>query len=148
MTATSHAIVGTVIAAKIGNPALAVPIALVSHVILDSIPHWDTATNGHGRRNLKTFIKTMFDFVISLIVSFLLISFLFPTTNLSYAFFIIITAQLFDWLTVPYLFFGINFPSVYVYKFQKLFDRKLDKPWGIITQVGTVLAILVIGALI
>ncbi|OGH09010.1 MAG: hypothetical protein A2152_01960 [Candidatus Levybacteria bacterium RBG_16_35_6] len=148
MTATSHAIVGSVIAAKVGNPALAVPIALVSHVVLDSIPHWDTATNGHGRRNLKTFIKTMFDFVISLIVSFLLITLLFPTTNLSYAFFIIITAQLFDWLTVPYLFFGISFFSSSVYKFQKLFDRKLDKPWGIITQVVFALIVIFLAILI
>jgi len=148
MTATSHAIVGSVIAAKIGNPALAVPIALASHVVLDSIPHWDTATNGHGKRNLKTFINTIFDFVISLVVSYFIITLLFPGTNLLYAFFIIIIAQLFDWFTVPYLFFGINFISYYVYKFQKLFDRKLASPWGVITQVATVCAIVVIGKLI
>lgn len=39
MTATAHAIIGTVIAAKVGNPVLAVPIALASHIIADAIPH-------------------------------------------------------------------------------------------------------------
>jgi len=148
MTATSHAIVGSVIAAKIGNPALAVPIALASHLVLDSIPHWDTATNGHGKRDTRVFINTMFDFVLGLVLSYFVLIFLFPTTSLSYAFFIIITAQLFDWLTVPYLFFRIKFFFSYVYKFQKLFDRKLASPWGIITQIATVIAIVVIGKLI
>jgi len=32
MTATGHAIIGTVIAAKIGNPYLAIPLAIVSHL--------------------------------------------------------------------------------------------------------------------
>lgn len=148
MTATSHAIVGTVIAAKVGNPYIAVPIALLSHVILDMIPHWDTATNGNGRRNLKTFINSMIDFVISLIVSFSIATVLFSQANLAYVFFMIIVAQLFDWLTAPYLFFGINFPFIYVYRFQKIFDRKLASPWGVVTQVATVIGILVIGLLI
>ena len=53
MTATTHALIGTIIAAKIGNPALAIPIAIASHIAADAIPHWDTATN----RKKKTFKK-------------------------------------------------------------------------------------------
>lgn len=145
MTATSHAVVGTVIAAKIGDPALAIPIAIASHVLLDSIPHWDTRTNGNGRKDTKTLVKTIYDFLIGLILSYLIVFLLFPRTSLAYTFIIIIAAQLFDWLTVPYLFLGANSPFKYMYKFQKLFDRKLDKPWGIITQVATVFAVIVLG---
>jgi hypothetical protein len=148
MTATSHAIVGSIIAAKIGNPYLAVPITLASHILLDSIPHWDTATNGNARKNSKVFINTCIDFVLSLALSFFILTTFFPGTNLVYAIFIIICSQLFDWLTAPYYFFGIKFPFIYVYKFQKLFDRKLGSPWGVITQVATVIAVLIIGILI
>ena len=45
MTATGHAIIGTVIAVKIGNPALAVPLAIASHIAADAFPHWDEGTN-------------------------------------------------------------------------------------------------------
>jgi len=152
MTATSHAIVGSVIAAKVGNPALAIPIALASHLVLDAIPHWDTATNGKngtlGKKNGKVFINTLLDFAIGLIASYFLLFFLFPTTNYIYAFIIIVCAQLFDWMTVPYLFLGMNSFFYKTYKFQKIFDRKLDKPWGIITQVVTVIAVIIIGKLI
>jgi hypothetical protein len=147
MTATSHAIVGTVIAAKVGNPALAIPIALASHVILDAIPHWDTITNGNAK-NAQKLINTIIDFAVSLILSWVILVLLFPQTSIYYAFFIIIVAQLFDWLTMPYKFFGIKPFFIWIYKFQKLFDRKLDKPWGIITQVATIIAILIIAKLV
>ena len=151
MTATSHAIVGTVIAAKIGNPALAIPIALCSHVVLDAIPHWDTVTNGHCKGNVtpQVFKNTTIDLLLGFVLSYFVIYFLFPQTSLLYAFFMIIIAQFFDWAMMPYYFFGIKRPFFKaIYKFQKLFDNELDKPWGIITQVVTVLAVLIIGKLI
>jgi hypothetical protein len=144
MTATSHALIGTVIAAKIGNPALGIPLAIASHVIADSIPHWDTATNGKG--TTKMFYDTLADVLIGFVSSYLLIYILFPSTNLQYAFLLIIMSQLFDWLTMPYYFFGVERPFFKsIYKFQKLFDKKLNKPWGVVTQVATVLAIITLG---
>ena len=147
MTATSHALIGTVIAAKIGNPALAIPLAVATHIIADAIPHWDTATNGKG--NKRMLYNTVSDVVLGFILSYLLIYFLFPSTDLAYALLIIIMAQLFDWLMMPYYFFGIEKPFFKtIYKFQKLFDHKLDKPWGIITQITTVLVVIIIALLI
>jgi hypothetical protein len=148
MTATSHAIIGTVIAAKIGNPALAIPIAIASHVVLDAIPHWDTATNGHSKGNIASsvFRNSIVDISLGFILSYFLIYYLFPETNLAYAFLMIIMSQLFDWLMVPYYFFGIEKPFFkLIYKFQKLFDNSLDKPWGIITQLVFVPIVIIIG---
>ena len=151
MTATSHAVIGTIIAAKIGNPALAIPIAMTSHIAADLIPHWDTGTNGHskGKASMSILRNSVIDVLLGFILSYLLIYYFFPQTNLSYAFLIIIMSQLFDWLMIPYYFFGIKKPLFKsVYKFQKLFDNRLDKPWGIISQAVTVLLLLIIAIMI
>ncbi len=146
MTASAHALIGTVIAAKIGNPVLGIPLAIASHVIADSIPHWDTATNGNGKGSVRMFYDTIADVLISFILSYLLIYFLFPATNIGYAFLLVIMSQALDWLTVPFYFFGVEKPLFKsVYKFQKIFDRKLDKPWGILTQVIFVSLVILLG---
>ncbi len=144
MTATGHAIIGTIIAAKIGNPALAVPIAIVSHIAADAFPHWDTATNIAKKGNRRVIVESFFDLILGFALSYLMIVFLFPKTNLSYALFIILVSQGLDWLMVPYRLFNINFPLFrWTYKFQKLFDNSLDAPWGIIIQVAVL--VLVVG---
>jgi hypothetical protein len=149
MTASSHALIGTVIAAKIGNPALAIPLAVASHVVADAIPHWDTATNCKEKGSTKMVYDTIADVLLGFILSYLLIYFLFPATNMLYAFLMIIVSQSLDWLMMPYYFFGIEKPFFKsIYKFQKLFDNKLDRPWGIITQFATVLVIIIIGLLL
>ena len=147
MTATAHALVGTVIAAKVGNPSLAIPIALGSHIIMDAIPHWDTATHRKDKSWNALFLHTSIDGVFGFILSILLIYFVFPNTSYTYAFIMIITAQLFDWLTAPYYFFGIKMFKPF-WKFQKLYDHKLDKPWGVVTQVVFVAAVVFLAKII
>lgn len=41
MTASNHTITGVVVASFITNPIIAVPTALISHLVLDAIPHFD-----------------------------------------------------------------------------------------------------------
>ena len=41
MLETPHVVVGAAIAVKVGNPALAIPLAFASHFVLDKIPHWN-----------------------------------------------------------------------------------------------------------
>lgn len=41
MTGLNHGLTGAVIAIAINQPALAVPLAFVSHFAQDAIPHWD-----------------------------------------------------------------------------------------------------------
>lgn len=141
MTATGHAIIGTVIAAKIGNPALAIPIALASHTAADLFPHWDEGTDGKKTKQTIA-LQAVFDVLFGFGISYLIIFFLFPQTSLIYVFIIIIAAQAFDWLTAPYYLFGIK-PFKIFYKFQKIFDNEMPAPWGIINQVA-ILALLVI----
>ncbi|OGH38114.1 MAG: hypothetical protein A3B44_03495 [Candidatus Levybacteria bacterium RIFCSPLOWO2_01_FULL_38_21] len=141
MTATGHAIIGTVIAAKVGNPALAVPLAIVSHVAADLFPHWDEGTNGKKSKE-RIIVEAVFDVLIGFAISYLIIFVLFPKTNLSYAFLIILISQSLDWLTAPYYFWGLK-PFKIFYKFQKMFDNRMPAPWGIINQIA-ILALIVI----
>jgi hypothetical protein len=143
MTATGHALIGTVIAAKIGNPALAVPIAIASHFAADALPHWDTGYHRTHKSKRKFFLQSGLDVLIGFVLSYFLINLFFPATNLTYAFFIILMAQLPDWLTAPYLFFNVKFtPFLWIYKLQKVFDRSLGLPWGFINQLAVVILII------
>lgn len=134
MTATGHAVIGTIIAVKIGNPALAIPLALVSHLAADLFPHWDTATNMDKKGKKRVIIDTIFDIALGFIISYAIVFLWFPKTDLTYVFIMILASQFFDWLMAPYYLFGINLPfSKWAHEFQKNnFDNKLDKPWGII----------------
>ncbi|KKU86222.1 MAG: hypothetical protein UY16_C0060G0002 [Candidatus Gottesmanbacteria bacterium GW2011_GWA2_47_9] len=49
MTATAHALVAGAIASKIPDPLAAAALALASHFIMDSVPHWDFGTNWRNR---------------------------------------------------------------------------------------------------
>lgn len=144
MTAAGHAVLGTIIAAKVANPYLAIPLALASHLAADAFPHWDAGTNRRKKNGETLLVHAVIDVIFGFVISFLLIAFLFPKTNLSYAFGLVIIAQAFDWATAPYYLFHMkNPPFLWFYRFQKIFHRSLDKPWGIINQVA-VLVLLVI----
>ncbi|HYM64964.1 MAG TPA: hypothetical protein VES68_00545 [Candidatus Sulfotelmatobacter sp.] len=149
MTATGHALIGTVIAAKVGNPTLAVPIAIASHFLADAFPHWDTGTNKDKKTKNEFVIESFFDVLIGFALSWLIIALFFPSTNLLYAVLIIIMAQLPDWLTAPYLFWGWNFfPFVNIYHLQKKFDSRLGLPWGLVNQVAILVALIAFGKII
>lgn len=144
MTATSHAVIGTIIAAKIGNPALAIPLALASHVALDMIPHWDTAYHSSQKDRKRIFVETLGDVILGFSLSYSIIVFLFPQTNIFYAFSMVIIAQLPDWLFAPYYFFDWK-AFKWAYDFGKRTNIDLDKPWGVITQIVTVLVVIFLG---
>lgn len=143
MTATSHALIGTVIAAKIGNPTLAIPLALISHVAADFIPHWDTATNRDNKSLKRLFIDTAFDVTLALLLSYSIIVLLFPTTDFYYVLLIMFFATLPDWLHAPYTFLRIK-QFKWAYDFGHKTNKTLDKPWGIITQIATVSLLVVL----
>lgn len=148
MTATAHAVIGTIIAAKIGNPAFAIPLAFASHIAADAFPHWDVGTNGHKKNKKSVRVEVLEGFLdvsAGFIFSYFIIYFLFPKTDLLYAFLLILVAQSLDWIMGPYYFFNIKIPPFeWAYRFQKKFDNRMDKPWGVISQVAIVLLITIL----
>jgi hypothetical protein len=54
MTATNHAVFGAFVAAVVPNPIIAPILALLSHFVLDSLPHFD-----FRKKNPKAFAKLL-----------------------------------------------------------------------------------------
>lgn len=147
MTATAHAVIGTVIAAKISNPYAAIPLAVASHIVADMIPHWDVGTNARKKTKKRLVLESVADVLISFALSYWLINRFFPITDLYYAFIMVIAAQGLDWLMSPYYFLGIK-QFKWAYNIGKATNTEIDKPWGIIYQVAFLVLVLVVGLIV
>lgn len=143
MTATGHAVIGTVIAATISNPFVAIPLAFVSHLAADSFPHWDSGTHEKEKTKKRIFTEAVIDVLLGFFVSYLLIIFLFPQTNLFYAFIMIIAAQGMDWAWAPEYFFKIknSISSVFL-SLGEIFNNPQDKPWELLIKLSCLFYLL------
>jgi hypothetical protein len=155
MTSTAHALVGAAIASRLQNPTLAVPLAFFSHFVLDSIPHWDFGTNWRHRSKFATGIFAIADTLVGITVAYFAFMAKVPTIPLLAA---IIIAVMPDWLEAPwYIFFasptktepskndGFFAHLTYgIYKLENRFHSKAQAPFGIITQIITVIFFLVL----
>lgn len=57
MTAINHALTGALIGCVVSNPAIALPLAFLSHFALDAIPHYDPpGDTDEARINSKQFL--------------------------------------------------------------------------------------------
>jgi hypothetical protein len=61
MTAVNHALTGATVAAAINRPILSLPAALLSHFVIDALPHWNYKLPGIYRQ-----LAIMFDITLSL----------------------------------------------------------------------------------
>lgn len=144
MTATGHAIVGVLIAGKLHNPLLVVPVAFASHYICDLLPHWDSGTYWRKKSKQRFFLEAAADVVISVIVSYFIFTYLLKEDNYLIMFLAIFSAQLPDWLSAPHFFLHMKVPFADdFYKIGSKLNNKLDKPWGIVTQVALVVLLYV-----
>ncbi len=148
MTATAHAAIGVTIAALVNNPALGIPLAFASHIICDIIPHWDSGMHKDKKSLKRLTVESTIDVLCSACITIFLLLFVFTEVNFIYGVTMAFTAQLLDWLTIPYLYLKItSAPFKWVYQFQDLINTRLDKPWGIATQISVVLLLIVIAKL-
>lgn len=44
MTAVNHTVMGSIVVASVGNPLVGLPLALISHFLLDALPHFGAHT--------------------------------------------------------------------------------------------------------
>lgn len=153
--ATAHTLVAGAIAAKVGNPALVLPLALTSHFILDSIPHWDFGTNWRKRTKFATGGFAIADTLFGLGIAWILYADTVPPLLLAAT---LILSVLPDWLEAPwYIFFAdphhigpkphATFFEKALYGVYKLTNKAHTKgtfPWGLITQVVTVTFFLLV----
>src|SRR5690554_6365101 len=85
MLSLAHTATGALIATKIPNPLISVPLILASHYLQDAILHWDVGT---GLSNGTRKKKDAFNYeLIDLALSFIFIYFFFqqPSSTLNYS---------------------------------------------------------------
>ena len=142
MTATAHALVGGAIAASIPNPAIALPLAALSHPILDMIPHWDLGMGWRKKNKVTLFAESVLDLILGIILAYFLFG---KNINPIYFLTCIFFSEIWDILMMPYLLFGWNFvPFSTAYSWQHKIQSNIKLPWGILTQIGTVTGIVLI----
>ncbi len=142
MTATAHALVGGAIAASIPDPVIGITLALVSHPLLDMVPHWDFGWGWRKKTKLKLFIQGSLDLILGTILAYLLFG-----RNINFWYFLssVFASELWDLLEIPYWFFNWKFPPFgWIYKMQSSIQGKAKLPWGILTQVASVMALVLI----
>ena len=145
MTATGHALVGAAIGSQIGSPLIAIPIAFLSHFACDKVPHWDVMTDKNKSQNLIIF-ESIIDVFVSIGLVWLIFLYFLHADSPVNIFLCAFSAQLPDWMEVPYSIFKIKIPLVYDnYQIQSKihdiwFDSRLKAPWGIVTQFVVVSA--------
>lgn len=137
-------IVGAAIATAVANPALALPLALGSHFVLDKIPHWNphllTETKKYGKPTGKSTLIVAADVSASLVVSLSIASLTLPDnikalTILAACFLAILP----DVVEGPYFFLNIRpkFIEKWI-NFQRAFQINTSFVPGVLTQVVTV----------
>ncbi|MEX0616891.1 MAG: hypothetical protein WD231_03730 [Candidatus Woykebacteria bacterium] len=68
MLSTPHILVGAAIVKVIPNPAISLPLAFLSHLLFDAIPHWDFSPTLAP----KTLFKIFLDYALGMLLVFLL----------------------------------------------------------------------------
>ena len=137
MTATAHALIGASIAAKVTNPYLGIPLAILSHLILDLIPHWDAGTNHREKSIMRLRAEAAIDVIVGFFLVFLIFRNIVP--NPVYLYSMVIAAQLPDWLETPASMFNIKIPPFsWMNWVGHNLQSRMQLPWGLITQVVVV----------
>jgi len=148
MLETPHVMVGAAIATTIPNPIISLPLAFLSHLVLEKVPHW----NPHLNTEKKTFGKITKKSTYIVVADSTLALFsglgiaLLKSQNFG-QFVVIILACFFsilpDLIEAPYFF--LNLKSKFIekwIKFQKSLQVDASPPPGLATQLITIITSL------
>lgn len=140
MTATAHAIIGGAIAASIPDPTIGLPLATLSHPLMDMIPHWDFGLGWRKKSKITLFLQGSIDLFIGVAIAYLLFA---KTTDNLYLLSAIFLSEVWDLLQAPYWLLSWKFPPFStLYNFQHAINGKAKLPWGILTQAATVVGVI------
>lgn len=141
-----HTTVGAMIAFKIPNPLISIPLAFLSHFPLDLIPHWNPRlykeTKKYGRPTRKSTQLVVIDTLFSLGIGFFLASRVMP--DVRHAITIILTcfaAVVLDVIEGFYFFLGVRARFLEnLIKFQSRYQTRISIIPGLLVQ-GVVIAL-------
>lgn len=148
MLETPHVFIGAAIATKIPNPLIAIPLAFVSHFILETVPHWNphlnTETEKFGYPTKKSIIITTMDSSLALIGGSFIAYQALPDTKHAITILLACFASILpDLIEAPYFFLKIknNLIKRWI-SFQKSIQNDTDVTPGILSQLLTIFAAL------
>ncbi len=145
MLETPHVILGAAIAAKIPNPFISIPLSLMSHFVLDKVPHWNphlyTETQKLGHPGKTSTVIAVADIGLSLAMGFWVAGNYSPDYQRGAVVLACCLASVLpDVVKYPYYYFKARFKTLVAWV---KFERKLqvDAPFwpGVLTQLLTVL---------
>lgn len=123
MTATNHALTGAIVALAIKQPAIALPLAFLSHYILDAIPHFGIHEDDVVKRNAHWLFRTVVSVDTVLAVVLIIAVPLLADAHVS------------GWLILCGMLAGIAPDSVWIYHHVHFMYKKIEKPFGKISQI-------------
>lgn len=146
MLETPHALVGAAIATKIPNPLVSLPLAFVSHFVLDMVPHWNPHLNTELKKYGKVTARSR-NIILADVVAALgfgtLMATQFATTpeHMVVILFGAFAGVLPDVVEAPYFFFKVKNKALekWLY-FQKAIQVDTDVLPGMATQIATIIA--------
>lgn len=148
MLETPHVFVGAAIAAKIGNPLLAIPLALASHFVLDQIPHWNphfyTETQKYGKPTKKSTSFAVIDLGLAGLSSIGLALMALPNVGSAALIFVCCLVSILpDLVKSPFFFLNLRpkFMKAYV-AFERSLQVDISFVPGMITQFAVIFASL------
>lgn len=142
MTATAHALIAGAISASTNNIPLGLTLSAISHPLGDLVPHWDFGNNWRQKPKLTLFIESSLDLLAGVILAYLLFG---QNANLAYFAGCIFLAEVWDMAEVPYWFFNLKIPPFsWIYNVQSRMQNRLKLPWGLISQIAAVTAIILL----
>lgn len=146
MLETPHVVVGAAIATKVGNPYLAIPLAFMSHFVLDQIPHWNphfyTESKKYGKPKSNSTVIAIADSLLAL-MSGLAIAYQFLPDYKKAALIIAccLAAVISDQLKLPYFYMNAKKGLIEKWvNFERSIQIEVSAFWGILTQVLVILA--------
>lgn len=146
MLETPHVVIGAAIATKIPNPAIAIPLAFLSHFVLERVPHWNphlnTEIKAYGKVTRNSTLVIAFDVLLSLTLGISIASQALPNTfHFWTIMFSGLAAVLPDVVEGPYFFWGMKTKAMEKWvKFQKSIQVDTTPLPGLLTQLITILA--------
>jgi ABC-type spermidine/putrescine transport system permease subunit II len=139
----AHAAVGATIAVKIPNPLIAIPLAFLSHFLLDFVPHWNpslyTETKKLGQPSQKSNIIVLIDVALSLILGFFLAFRFWPNTQKMMVILLACSAAVApDVIEGFYFYLGVKTKFLKkLIKFQHEHQTNINLIPGLLTQLAT-----------
>jgi hypothetical protein len=146
MLETPHVVIGAAIASKIPNPFISIPLAFLSHFVLEGVPHWNphivAETKKYGMPTRKSIAIITADVTLALITGSLIAWQTMPNTKHAM---VIMAASLAsvlpDLIEAPYFFLKMRTKFLKDWlTFQKSLQVDTTPFWGFLTQALTIAA--------